>query len=326
LDAELAPKVATLPWVRVLRLARGLISEIAAEQVTAMAEQARAERYVRKHPTDDPAVAYLAARVDTADAIFFDAAVDRIADILGSQGDLDTKEIRRAKAVGILATPARAQLLLLESLADSDTTDLSTSPGNLAGGPLIRSTDPRLLPHATVYVHVAEEALRTGRGTARVEGVGALPMVMLKHLLGHTRVRLTPVVQPYATITTDSYEIPDPIRRQVVLRDRVEVFPFSARTARTQDLDHTRPFVPGVKNQTRTDNLGPLTRKTHRAKTHGGWQLTQPQPGVFFWQSPAGFGYRVGSNGTSRIGNNPRHTPFDNAVLACDNNNGPPAD
>lgn len=31
----------------------------------------------------------------------------------------------------------------------------------------------------------------------------------------------------------------------------------------------------------------------HRAKTHGGWRLTQPHPGTFLWTSPLGFGYLV---------------------------------
>ncbi len=61
---------------------------------------------MRKLPTDDPGVAYLSARVDTPDAIFFDAMVDRIADILGDRGDTDLKDIRRAKAIGVLGHPA----------------------------------------------------------------------------------------------------------------------------------------------------------------------------------------------------------------------------
>lgn len=316
LDAELAPKIATLPWARVLKLARGLITIIATDKVTALAEQARTQRYVRKHPTDDPTVAYVEARVDTADAIFFDATVDRIADILGTQGDLDPKEIRRAKAVGILATPARAQLLLLESTGASGP---STGSGNL-----VRSTDRRLLPKATVYVHVAEETLLTGRGTARVEGVGAIPAAMLKLLLGNTQVRLTPVVQPLAKLTVDSYEIPARIRKQVILRDRVEVFPFSARPARNKDLDHTKPFKEGKPKQTRANNLGPLARKAHRAKTHGDWQLHQPAPGIFHWQSPAGHQYRIGPNGTTRHHHNPNHAAFDQALWQHDLDNPPP--
>ncbi|MGB3956212.1 MAG: hypothetical protein WBL05_13180, partial [Brooklawnia sp.] len=48
-------------------------------------------------------------------------------------------------------------------------------------------------------------------------------------------------------------------------------------------------------------NLGPLSRFTHRAKTFGGWQLQQPEPGVFHWTSPAGYQYLVTANGTTRI-------------------------
>ncbi len=308
LDAALAGKIAALPWPRVMRLMRGLVATIAPDKVTALAERAHADRYVRKHATDDTAVSFLAARVDTADAIFFDAAVDRIADILGEHGDADSKEVRRAKAIGVLATPARAQSLLADATSET------------------AANDPRLLPRATVYVHVAEETLLTGRGVARVDGVGALPAAMLKHLLGHTRVRLTPVVRPYATAGVDSYEIPDRVRRQVLLRDHIEVFPFSSRAARHQDLDHTRPYVPGRSNQTRPDNLGPLSRKAHRAKTHGGWRLQQPRAGLFHWTSPSGQRYRVDGSGTIRFGRNPDQITFDEALWQADLDNDDPAD
>lgn len=36
------------------------------------------------------------------------------------------------------------------------------------------------------------------------------------------------------------------------------------------------------------DGLGPLSRRQHRAKTHGGWQADQIHPGVFLWRSPLG--------------------------------------
>jgi hypothetical protein len=308
-DAALAPKIPGLPWPRVLKLARGLIAELAAEKVAALADRARSARFVRKLPTDDPTVAYLSCRVDTADAIFFDAMVDRIADILGQRGDTDDKELRRAKAVGVLATPARAQLMLNEAVGKRSK---------------IASTDPRLLPTATVFVHVAEEALLAGRGACRVEGVGPLAATMLKHLVGHSRIRVTPVVRPYANVAVDSYEIPDRIRRQVVLRDPVEVFPFSSRSPRSQDLDHTVPFVPGGKRQTRAANLGPLSRKAHRAKTHGGWQLEQPKPGVFWWRSPTGHEYRVSPSGTARIGRDERFGLFEDALRRLDRERGKP--
>jgi len=287
LDAKLAPKLAGLPWRRVLQLARGLAATIAPAKAAALSRRARAERFVRKLPSEDPAVAYLSARVDTSDAIFFDAMVDRIADILGERGDADDKDARRARAVGVLATPARAQLLLAEA------------QGTFGE---ISADDPRLLPETQVYVHVAEETLLGGGGTGRVEGVGPLAATMLGFLVGHSRIRVAPVVRPYADVAVDSYEIPDRIRQQVLLRDTFEVFPSSSRPARNKDLDHTQPFRSGGRRQTRAGNLGPLSRKVHRAKTHGGWKLEQPRPGVFWWTAPSGCRYRIGPNGTTRLG------------------------
>ena len=81
-----------------------MITRIAPDKVARFSREARVGRFVRKLPTDDPAVAYLSARVDTADAIYFDAMVDRLADILGQQGDTDSKDLRRARSVGFLAT------------------------------------------------------------------------------------------------------------------------------------------------------------------------------------------------------------------------------
>ncbi len=275
-----------LPWGRILRLARGLITQIAAGRVEQLARESRASRFVRKLPTEDPLVGYLSCRLDTRDAIFFDAMVARIADVLAARGDTDSLDARRARAVGILATPARAVLMLAEAAGHADT---------------IRASDPRLLPEVTVYVHVAEETLLTGHGTCRAEDVGPLAATMLRFLIGDNRVRLTPVVRPYTDLPVDSYEVPDPIRRQVVLRDSIEVFPYSARTARGAQLDHTVPYRAGATHQTRAANLGPLTTKPHRGKTHGGWRLEQPGPGIFWWTSPTGHRYRVGPHGTTRF-------------------------
>ena len=146
---------------------------------------------------------------------------------------------------------------------------------------------------------------------------------MLTHLLGHTRVRVMPVLRPYAEIAVDSYEIPEPIRRQVLERDTHEVFPYSSRTARDGDLDHTDPYRPGRKRQTRASNLGSLWRKPHRAKTHAGWDLQQPKPGIFWWSTPNGERYRIGPNGTSRHFTNPRFRRFDEALWKSDHDPGP---
>ena len=84
-------------------------------------------------------------------------------------------------------------------------------------------------------------------------------------------------------------------------RNPVDVFPYATRGARSCDADHTNPYTPDGKTQTRLDNLGPLTRFTHRAKTHANWSLAQPKPGVYQWTSPYGYRYQVIANGTTRL-------------------------
>ena len=51
--------------------------------------------------------------------------------------------------------------------------------------------------------------------------------------------------------------------------------------------------VVDTPGQTRPDNLGPLGRRVHRAKTHGRWRVEQVAPGCYPWRSPEGFVYLV---------------------------------
>ena len=69
--------------------------------------------------------------------------VDRIADILADRGDTDVKDIRRAKAVGILATPARAQLMLAEAPAGTGRHDPRRPTRDSCHKPRCSSTWPR---------------------------------------------------------------------------------------------------------------------------------------------------------------------------------------
>jgi hypothetical protein len=294
LDTQLRSKLGAVSWRRLLHLSRGLIAQIAPGKAEAATKKAREDRYVRLFPTDDTSIRQLAARIDTADGIFFDAMVDRIADILASQGDTDSKDHRRAKALGILATPARAALMLAEAAGYTD--------GD------VKADDPRLLPTARFYIHLSEEAVMTGRGMCRVEGIGPLNVTMLSHLVGHCRIKATPVIRPYDSYGVDQYEIPAGLRERIMLRDSIEIFPFSARTARTCQLDHTIPYTKdGPPGQTRAANLGPLSTKAHRGKTHGSWRLDQPKPGVFYWKSPAGYRYRVTQHGSRILGHGDRY-------------------
>ena len=89
-----------------------------------------------------------------------------------------------------------------------------------------------------------------------------------------------------------------------------DTFPFSSNTSRSQQVDHTEPFVHGAKangaGQSRMGNYGPMTTGHHRIKTHGRWQVKQPFPGIYLWRDPYGAFYLVDHTGTRRL---PRSTP-----------------
>ena len=215
----------------------------------------------------------------------------------GSQGDTRDKDTLRARAIGILATPALALSMLgVHTRRGCD----PTQPDPPVITPEMAT---RALPVTHAYVHLYSASLARGLGVARAEKIGPVLVSQLSRVLGHSQIRLTPVLHVgYTDPGVDSYHIPQRLRDQVFLRDQWEVFPFSSREARTLDLDHTIPFEPDKDKQTRFDNLGPLTRRAHRAKTHGDFTLIQHQPGIFWWRTRLGQILRVGPDGTTDYG------------------------
>ena len=159
--------------------------------------------------------------------------------------------------------------------------------------------------------------MTTGVGIGRCEQLGPLTINQITHLLGHSRVEVQPVFNPNGITPVDAYDIPAPMRRAVLQRHPYEVFPYGTRSGGF-DLDHTRPYRWGnnwTPGQTDPDNLGPLRRKSHRAKTHAGWKLTQPEPGQFTWTSPLGRHYLITTAGlTNDYRHAPGANPWDNPL------------
>ena len=100
------------------------------------------------------------------------------------------------------------------------------------------------------------------------------------------------------------------LRRHIQLRDRSCVFMGCRCPARGADLDHTLDHARhGATNDA---NQGPACRHDHRLKHVGGWRLSQPEPGYFFWVSPSGGSAtrsRRRSSKTSLTHNPACHTP-----------------
>jgi hypothetical protein len=290
----------------------------------------------------------IVAKANAGDAIWFMAAVNRIAEILAASGDSDPVGTRRAKAVGILARPAEALQLLLEHQHDAagqpdetaqpdepaepdepeapaepepDIADAVPDPEaddhqslSMAVPPTFDAQAAR--PKVVLHFHLSDWALRAGEAMVRPEHAGPTSLDELVEFLGRAgcRVQVQPVMDPTVVAPVDGYEVPQRLRAAVRAQQIADVFPFGVCVSPRMDLDHTERYVPmdygGPPGQTRRGNLGPLARSGHRAVTHGGWAKHQPEPGYFVHRSPVGYVYIVTNQGTLALG----RTAFSAAV------------
>ena len=88
------------------------------------------------------------------------------------------------------------------------------------------------------------------------------------------------------------YRPPPSLWHLVQIRNACCTAPGCRMAASVCDDDHTAPFDQG--GRTCECNVGPLCRHHHRVKQAGGWRLTQPEPGVFAWDTPSGRSYITG--------------------------------
>jgi hypothetical protein len=381
-DSQVTPYVSSLPWARIEALLEAKIIEADPDAAAERARAAELEQFVATGQCNEYGLKTLVAKAHGGDVVFFVATCDRIAQVLLERGDTSPVGVRRAKAIGILADPARALTLLAEHAmggegaaaadghgdgaadengalisaadlhpADDDSDDAaegaacascgaSTGAGrrsNRAGaaGPAgdpaafvkaLATIDPKkLMPTATLYVHVSREDLPPhgtgGSGVARVEGIGPVLTDQVGEWLRHRNVRVVPVLD-LADVHSgvDSYEVPAWMREILRLRGPAGAYPWSSNLSRRKDADHTVPYAPQrapAPPQTRVANLGLLDRPGHRIKTHGrGWKHRQPRPGVYLWRTPHGYWCRVDRTGTHLLGTTP--SPYDLEGFAPD--------
>jgi hypothetical protein len=207
---------------------------------------------------------------------------------LGAATDAFTRQM--------LASELPARLAAIKQHAHSN--GLGAGSGGSGSG----SGSGRRKQH-TLYVHLTDRTLATGDGVLRVEELGPRLANQLTELLGHDQIVIKPVIDLHNQINVHSYEIPDRIRERVRLQHPVDAFPYGGAEATTRmDQDHITPYdrtgPPTQTRQTCTDNLIPLTRLHHRAKTFGGWRNRRLPTGAIEWISPHGFRFVVNHTGT----------------------------
>ena len=269
-DAAVARAIIGLPWGRFETLLGAKIIEADPRAAEEQAKIWEAERFVRSGRANQSGLKLLIAKANAGDVIYFLATVNRIAEILKLQGDMESVDVRRSKAIGILAQPALALQLLWEfrneqrpalerqqpdepidnvtnapyetsTAAPGEDDQAETEPAELIIRP---PTDVRKFrPKVVLHIHLSEEALlgySDGKfavgGIGRFEGVGPVTLGQVRRFLAGTNcdVRVQPVIDPRDTTPVDSYEVPRRIREAMFLRMPASCFPYagSHRTPR----------------------------------------------------------------------------------------------
>ena len=115
-----------------------------------------------------------------------------------------------------------------------------------------------------------------------------------------TQIIIRPIRDLNDHIRVDQYEVPDRLADQVDERDGACVHPWCTRPAISCDDDHCIPYDNG--GPTASDNIAPLCRRHHRAKTHDNWSYRFLRPGHYLWRSPTGLTYYRDGTGTTDLG------------------------
>ncbi|WP_169796225.1 DUF222 domain-containing protein [Granulicoccus phenolivorans] len=289
LDRQLAAALAHQNPQRALRTVDRLVLAADPDRAREKADRAARARDVRVFGIIDGHTDVW-GRLDPGDGVALDEALARIAAAL-PESDGDHGQ-RRAKALGWLARNANGETV-------PDHLPLGTPHPGIGDGRRFRRGRS-----AELVVHLTGTAGQSGvelSPVARVDGYGPVLTDQLGTVLAGCQVKVHPILDIADVVPVDGYQVPERMRRIQEARNPSCVFPFSGISSRYCDLDHTIPFdhqAPAGAGQTSLANTAPLSRKAHRAKTHAGWRLDQPEPGLYQWTSPAGFQYTVTPHGT----------------------------
>ncbi len=257
-----------LNWSRFEAVVEGKVAAASPELARAKEEAAANDLFIRLSRVNKNGVGTLTIRDDIATLMASDITLTAVAKSLEEQMPGTTLAERRRAAFALLTNPD-AHL------------DLSTGP---------------VKPNVQIVLHCTPDS-----PIARMEGHGPVTIAYARHLISHIagQVRVQPVIDLNQGASVDAYEIPNRLREAVHLIHPGDVFPYAANLTKNVDLDHQVPYAEG--GPTSTDNLGPLTRTHHRTKTHAGWEVRQPFPGIVIWRDPHGAHYLVDQTGTRMV-------------------------
>lgn len=341
-DARTHEWIDTLPWSSYVELVEKMIVAADPRRAETARQVAAAEQFVITGQSNEHGLKTLIAKAGAGDVVYLVAVIDKIADALAARGDTRPVGPRRAAALGIIARPAHALALLATGPTTAENTHSGgdgDDDGDGGDGPsgvspsfldvpadLRRSLlalltgagsglDPeRLLPRATLYVHLSHDAFNQTPGAesrfqtdfAHAEGIGPITLPQAREWLGHHRVTLVPVLDPESVAPVTGYTFTSRHREALHATLERDVFPYAVNTGRGKDIDHVVPYRPpdagGPPGQTGLHNAAPIVRYHHRIKTHAnGWHLTQLTTAEYLWRAPHGHWWITAPTGSYRI-------------------------
>jgi 5-methylcytosine-specific restriction endonuclease McrA len=277
-DAHLADRIGSVGVITIDRLVAEAAALFDAAEQKSAEENARAKWGVRIRHGNGldgfTGTSWLEAAGNTLDLTRFHDLINTTAAQLARDGDTDPLEIRKAKAIALITDRALG----------------------LTGDPTAAKT------HLYLHAQLSDlDAQETTVGT--VEKLGPVTLAKIKDWVAHSRVTITPVLDLNRTGAVDQHDPPPAMREQVILRDPHCVFPWCGRDSRGCDLDHIVPYDDhGPPGQTHPDNLAPLCRRHHRAKTTGRWRYQLNDDHTYTWHSPHARTYLVDHTGSHTIG------------------------
>ncbi len=292
-------------------------------------DQAKDSRKLDLHlPSDtDPgrsgAVADLYGRLSTTDAVKFDALVAAQAAELARHGDTSSLDVRRSKALGLIADQLLSGELDLDDCETEEAKRIPAGTGSRSVVPVRKAASTTLFIHASLAdlatavfasrrVDLDGPPIDTGEpGVGWVERHGPVLLATIREWLGETNATIRPVWDLNRTDAVDAHDPPEWMRELVINRDSHCVFPFCGTRARACDLDHIDPYVPldegGPPGQTSPENLAALCRRHHRCKTFTRWRYRRRRDGTYEWTDPGGTRFLVvPGHGTYQLPDEPR--------------------
>jgi uncharacterized protein DUF222 len=259
-----------IPWSRFETLVEAKIKAADPETAREREEQASRATFAKRLHGEANGMASFMVRADVATIEAIDAAVTTLAATLTEALPDADDDARRVHAVLLMCHPG--------ATPDTPVADL--------------------LPTVQLYLHTYPGP--DSDRISRLEGHGPVTEAWITRVLGPTcRFKIQPVLDLAGQAPVDAYEIPERHRQAVHLMTPADTFPYASSLSRKKQVDHNLPYDEG--GVSGIGNYGPLTLFHHRIKTHGGFEVKQPFPGIYVWRDPHGGYTLVDHTGSRRL-------------------------